>query len=252
MEHSDRRPEIRDAWRVDFAASEEYALIWELQRELVRRRQEGQVPDVLLLGEHPPVVTCGRATRPEHLRTPPEIVRRMGFGVYEVERGGSVTYHGPGQLVGYPIVDLRAYGENVVGFVRMLEETVIRTLQGYGISAGRRPGFPGVWVGEEKVAAVGVAVKRRVTMHGFALNVSTDLDHFQVINPCGIGYTPTSVERLLKRPVPFQEVQDRYARAFEEVFGVTLRRVPFGHLLAARGGESLPGDPARSLSLKSP
>lgn len=193
------------------------------------------MPDVLLLVEHPPVVTCGRATRPEHLLTPRETLQRLGFGVFDVERGGSVTYHGPGQLVGYPIVDLRAYGENVVGYVRMLEESVIRTLASYGVAAGRRPGFPGVWVGDEKIAAVGVAVKRRVTLHGFALNVSTDLDAFRVINPCGIGYTPTSLERLLGRGVALEEVRDRYARSFEEVFRVRLESVSPGRLRAACG-----------------
>lgn len=235
----------RTAWQVDLPGLADYASTWDLQRQLVAARQRGEIPDVLLLLEHPPVITCGRATRPEHLPVPREALRRMGFGVFDVERGGSVTYHGPGQLVGYPIVDLRAYGENVVGFVRMLEETVIRTLQGYGIPAARRPGFPGVWVGEEKIAAIGVAVKRRVTMHGFALNVNTDLEHFRVINPCGIGYTPTSLEKLLQRPVPLEEVRGRYARAFEEVFGVTLRQVPWEDLVLARGGGDVPGDGVR-------
>ncbi len=213
------------AWRVDLPGLADYASTWALQQDLVARRQRDEVPDVLLLVEHPPVITCGRATKPEHLPVPREHLERMGFGVFDIERGGSVTYHGPGQLVGYPILDLRTYGESVVGYVRMLEESVIRTLRGYGIEATRRPGFPGVWVGAEKVAAVGVAVKRRVTMHGFALNVNTNLDHFRVINPCGIGYTPTSLEKLLGRPVPLQEVRDAYAQSFEEVFGVTLKRI---------------------------
>ncbi|MDR7416636.1 MAG: lipoyl(octanoyl) transferase LipB [Armatimonadota bacterium] len=220
----------RTVWRVDLPGLADYGSTWELQRELVSRRQRGEVPDVLLLLEHPPVITCGRATKPEHLPIPRERLERMGFRVFDIERGGSVTYHGPGQLVGYPILDLRGYGENVVGYVRMLEESVIRALRPYGIEATRRPGFPGVWVGEEKIAAVGVAVKRRVTMHGFALNVNTDLDHFRVINPCGIGYTPTSVEKLLGRPVPLEEVREAYARAFGEVFHVALEPLPLDRL----------------------
>lgn len=215
----------RLAWRVELPGLADYATAWQLQRQLVALRQQACIPDVLLLVEHPPVITCGRATRPEHLLTPRESLWRMGFGVFDVERGGSVTYHGPGQLVGYPIVDLRTYGENVVGYMRMLEETIIRTLRTYGVVASRRPGLPGVWVGEEKIAAVGVAVKRRVTMHGFALNVSTDLGAFRVINPCGIGYTPTSLERLLGDAVSLEEVRERYAYSFQEVFGVTLQHV---------------------------
>lgn len=230
----------RPAWRVDLLGLADYEATWALQHHLVALRQQGRIPDVLLLLEHPPVITCGRATRPEHLLTPRETLRRMGFGVFDVERGGSVTYHGPGQLVGYPIVDLRAYGENVVGYVRMLEESVIRTLHGYGVHATRRPGFPGVWVGDEKVAAVGVAVRRRVTLHGFALNVSANLDHFRVINPCGIGYTPTSLEKLLGRSVPLGEVREAYAAAFEEVFGVRLEAVPADRLAPASAGAGGP------------
>lgn len=216
----------RPAWRIDLPGLADYARTWALQHDLVAARQRGEIPDVLVLVEHPPVITCGRATKPEHLPIPRETLRRMGFGLFDVERGGSVTYHGPGQLVGYPIVDLRAYDENVVGYVRMLEESIVRALAHYGIPASRRRAFPGVWVGEEKIAAVGVAVKRRVTMHGFALNVHPDLSHFGVINPCGIGYTPTSMEKLLGRAVPLAEVREVYARAFEEVFGVALRPAP--------------------------
>ena len=236
----------RTAWRVDLPGLAPYGATWQLQRELVAYRQQGRTPDVLLLVEHAPVITCGRATRPEHLRTPREALQRMGFEVHDVERGGSVTYHGPGQLVGYPIVDLRAYGENVVGYVRLLEESVIRTLRAFGVVGSRRPGFPGVWVGWEKVAAVGVAVKRRVTLHGFALNVNTELAAFRVINPCGIDYTPTSLQRILGRTVPLDEVREAYAAAFEEVFGLRLVRVALDQLPAVgMGAPPAPASPAR-------
>jgi len=222
----------RTVWRIDLPGLADYARTWALQRDLVARRQRGEIPDVLLLLEHAPVITCGRATKPEHLTTPRDALARLGFGVFDIERGGSVTYHGPGQLVGYPILDLRAYDENVVGYVRMLEESIILTLARYGIQAARRDGFPGVWVGQEKIAAVGIALKRRVTMHGFALNVNPNLAHFEVINPCGIGYTPTSMEKLLGRTVPVEEVREAYAQAFEEVFAVTLEPVLEPHVVA--------------------
>ncbi|MDR5696983.1 MAG: lipoyl(octanoyl) transferase LipB [Armatimonadota bacterium] len=212
----------RSVWRLDLPGTADYRETWDLQRRLVMARQRGEVPDVLLLVEHPPVITCGRATRPEHLPVPRETLRRQGFQVFDVERGGSVTYHGPGQLVGYPIVDLRAYDENVVGYVRMLERTIVQCLAAFGIEGATRPGFTGVWVGQKKIAAIGVAVKRRVTMHGFALNVNTNLAHFDVINPCGIAYVPTSMERLLGFPQDLGIVRDAYGRAFEDVFQVAL------------------------------
>jgi lipoate-protein ligase B len=218
---------------LDLPGLAEYRETWDLQRQLVAARQRDEIPDVLLTLEHPPVITCGRATRPEHVPVPREMLERHGFQVFEIERGGSVTYHGPGQLVGYPIIDLRAYDENVVGYVRMLERSIVGCLATFGIDASRRPGFTGVWVGEEKIAAIGVAVKRRVTMHGFALNVNTHLAHFQVINPCGIEYVPTSMERLLGAQQEFPAVQDAYASAFADVFGVSLERIAPDGLLEA-------------------
>ena len=147
-----------------------------------------------------------------------------------------MTYHGPGQLVGYPILDLRAYNEDVVKYVRSLEETILRTLQDFGLAAQRLRGFPGVWAGHEKIAAVGVAVKRKVTMHGFALNVGPDLAPFDYINPCGIGRPVTSMARLLGRPLPVDEVRPAYARRFAEVFDLTLGAVAREDLLRAASG----------------
>jgi lipoate-protein ligase B len=208
-----------------------YADAWELQKALVGARQRGAIDDGLILLEHEPVFTIGRSTRAEHLLVPREHLLAQGFGVYDIERGGSITYHGPGQLVGYPILDLRSHGEDIVGYMRALEETLLRTLADFGIRAERVRAYPGAWVGGEKIAAVGVAVKRKVTMHGFALNVDPDLRHFGWINPCGLGRPVTSMARLLGRAVPLSDVRAAYVRRFEEVYGLRLSPVTRQELL---------------------
>ena len=213
-----------------------YADAWALQKALIGARQREELADGLILLEHEPVFTIGRSARADHLLVLREFLTGKGFGVYDIERGGSVTYHGPGQLVGYPILDLRAYNEDVVKYVRSLEETILRTLQDFGLAAQRLRGFPGVWAGHEKIAAVGVAVKRKVTMHGFALNVGPDLAPFDYINPCGIGRPVTSMARLLGRPLPVDEVRLAYARRFAEVFDLTLGAVAREDLLRAASG----------------
>ena len=213
-----------------------YGDAWVLQKALIGARQRDELADGLILLEHEPVFTIGRSARADHLLVPREFLTGKGFGVYDIERGGSVTYHGPGQLVGYPILDLRAYNEDVVKYVRSLEETILRTLQDFGLAAQRLRGFPGVWAGHEKIAAVGVAVKRKVTMHGFALNVGPDLAPFDYINPCGIGRPVTSMARLLGRPLPVDEVRLAYARRFAEVFDLTLGAVAREDLLRAASG----------------
>jgi len=202
-----------------------YADAWGWQRALVAARQRNEIRDGLILLEHEPVFTFGRTSRADHLLVSSEVLRANGFGVYDIERGGSVTYHGPGQLVGYPIVDLRAYDEDVVKYMRSLEETILGTLTDFGISAQRLRGFPGVWVGDQKIAAVGVAVKRKVTMHGFALNVDPQLAHYNYINPCGLGRPVTSVAQVLGHAVPVDEVRSRYVRHFTDVFDLTLGAV---------------------------
>lgn len=203
-----------------------YADAWALQKALVAARQRGEIPDGLILLEHEPVFTLGRSARPEHLPFSREFLAGRGFGVYDIERGGSVTYHGPGQLVGYPILDLRAYQDDVVKFMRSLEETLLRSLDDLGIHAARVRGYPGVWVGggeaSAKIAAVGVAVKRKVTMHGFALNVDPLLEHFSYINPCGLNRPVTSMARVLGRPVEMAGVRAAYARRFCDVYALAL------------------------------
>jgi lipoyl(octanoyl) transferase len=192
-----------------------------LQRELVERRKAGEIPDQLLLLEHPPVITLGVKTRNErsHVIATPETLEEEGVDVFESGRGGDVTYHGPGQLVGYPILDLRPDRCDVHRYVRDLEEVLIRTAAVFGIAAGRLPGLTGVWVGDDKLAAIGVRIARWITSHGFALNVSTNLSHFGLIVPCGISDKGvTSFEKLLGRPVAIAAAEDAIADAFCAVF----------------------------------
>jgi lipoate-protein ligase B len=190
-----------------------------LQERLHAARRSGEVPDVLILLEHPPVVTLGRGAKVEHLLRDPAELERQGVQVRETARGGDVTYHGPGQLVGYPIFDLNVHGRDVHAYVRSLEEALIRVLAAFGVAGDRTRGQTGVWVGNEKVAAIGVGVRQWVTWHGFALNVSTDLGGFRHIVPCGIhDRGVTSLERLIGRSVPMEEVVERAIAAFGEVF----------------------------------
>jgi lipoate-protein ligase B len=231
----------RPAWVVDCGRMA-YGAAWALQRKLVTARQAGRIRDVVLLVEHPPVITIGRAGRSVNILLPRALLAAQGFEVFEVERGGDVTYHGPGQLVGYPIVDLRALDEDVVRYVRSLEAALIRTLHQFGMLAERVRGYPGVWVRDSKIAAIGVAVKRRVTMHGFALNVAPDLDHFSVINPCGLGRPVTSMARVLGRPVTLAEVQPVVAAQLAGALEMELEPVTIDALWAhtaepAAGGE---------------
>lgn len=213
-----------------------YPAAWALQRALVTARQAGRIRDVVLLLEHPPVITIGRAGRSSNILVPRTLLAAQGFEVFEVERGGDVTYHGPGQLVGYPIVDLRALDEDVVRYVRSLEGALIGALQQFGISAARARGYPGVWVGDAKIAAVGVAVKRRVTMHGFALNVAPNLDHFAVINPCGLGKPVTSMAGVLGRAVSLAEARPVVAEQLGEDLEMVLEPLTID-ALRARVGE---------------
>ncbi|MGH2398472.1 MAG: lipoyl(octanoyl) transferase LipB [bacterium] len=222
---------MRAGWLLDLPGITPYAEAWGLQKALVAARQRGVISDGLVLLEHEPVFTTGRSTKSDHLVFPRESLAAQGFGVFEIERGGSITYHGPGQLVGYPILDLRAYNEDIVKYMRSLEETLLRTLLDFEIAGERVRGYAGAWVGSEKIAAVGVAVKRKVTMHGFALNVDPDLNHFDLINPCGLGRPVTSLTRVLGRPVTLDEVRPVYVRRFEEVYGVDLEAVSQSQLL---------------------
>jgi len=206
-----------------------------LQRELVAGRQRGEIGDVLLLLEHPHVLTLGvrgDGGRQHILASAAELAARA-VEVHEAGRGGDVTYHGPGQLVGYPILDLKPDRCDVHRYVRDIEEVLIRTVGDFGIEAGRVGGLTGVWVGGEKLAAIGVRISRWVTSHGFALNVATELDYFRLIVPCGLADRGvTSMSRLLGRPVARSAVEERLRVRFCEVFGRVATVEP---ALAVRG-----------------
>lgn len=187
-----------------------YARGLEIQERLVAERQADRIPDQLLLLEHEPVFTLGRNARRENVLLPAEALRERGFEVFETGRGGDVTYHGPGQVVGYPILQLGPDRRDVHRYVRDLEEVMIRVCADYGLAATRVPGLTGAWLGGQKIGAIGVRIARWVTSHGFAFNVGTDLAAFELIVPCGIrGRGVTSLERALGRPVPIVGVMDR-------------------------------------------
>lgn len=189
-----------------------YAAAHALQEQLVEARKHDEIGDTLLLLEHPMVITLGRAAKRAHVLFSESALRERGYALFETGRGGDVTYHGPGQLVGYPIVDLKPERADVRRYVSDLEETMIRVCGDYGLPAERVSGLNGAWIGERKVGAVGVRISRWVTMHGFALNVSTELDAFSAIVPCGIqGRGVTSLSRELGRTPPLAEVETRAA-----------------------------------------
>jgi lipoate-protein ligase B len=184
-----------------------------------RERREGRIPDVLLTVEHdPPVFTRGRGAGADGFIATEEETARAGIAVLDVDRGGDITYHGPGQVVAYPIVDLRRHGKDIHGYVERLEEAAIRTVAGYGISAARRPGYPGVWVGSEKIASIGVYVKDWTTRHGLALNVGVDPRHFAMIRPCGLPVRAVSINEFLASPVAVEDVEAVFAEELAEVF----------------------------------
>ncbi len=209
--------------RVEDLGLVSYAEAWAYQKRVHQEVVQGLRPPTLLLLEHPRVITLGRKATGENLLFPESWYRENGFDLYWVERGGDVTYHGPGQLVGYPILPV---GREVRRFLRKLEEVILRVARSYGIEAYPTPGYAGVWVGEEKLCAIGVAVKEGVSFHGFALNVNTDLNDFSVIIPCGLkGKGVTSLERLLGRKPPMSEVKARVVEAFGQVFGLEVENV---------------------------
>ncbi len=203
---------IRDLGRMGYVET------FELQRELVEQRKRGLVPDHLLFVEHPHVITLGRNGHMENLLAGEDALRRAGVTFCQSDRGGDITYHGPGQIVGYPILDLKEWQRDVAAYVRGIEQVLIDTLAGYGIASGRIEGMTGVWVDGRKVAAIGVHISRWVTSHGFALNLDTDLSYFQYIVPCGLAKPVTSLRELgcrAERPEVVQALTRNFSRVFD-------------------------------------
>lgn len=200
---------VRDLGKLDYKEA------WDVQRKTHRQVVEGAEPTLLLV-EHPPVITFGKKGGRDNLLADEAELKREGFSLYDIERGGDVTYHGPGQLVGYPIFRV---GRRVRDYLRRIEAVHVNVLAEYALRSAGSPGYAGVWVGDEKVVAIGVAIKRHVSFHGFAMNVHTDLNHFNYIVPCGIADKGvTSISRLVGRHVSLDEVKPKVIRAFREVF----------------------------------
>jgi len=200
-----------------------------LQNRLADARREDKIGDVLLLLQHPSVITLGKSGKVQNVLDPRSLQEKK-IKVIFTDRGGDVTYHGPGQLVAYPILSLRRHGLSVPGYVWNLEETVIRLLARYGIPAGRIEKLRGVWVENEKIAALGVHLSNWVTKHGLALNVNTDLHPFNLINPCGTGRRVISMAKILGRELPMEEIEFLMLQTFQEVFGVRLDSEPLKNL----------------------
>ena len=201
----------------------EYGEALKFQRRIHRLRVAGEIPDVLLLLEHLPTITLGKAGSSSNILLSPERLSELGISLFYIERGGDATYHGPGQLVGYPIIDLKNRGSDIRTFVTVLEEVMIRTAADFSIDGVRDPGHRGVWVEKEELGRSGISVRKWVTMHGFALNVTTDLDHFAFINPCGFtDRHATSFARCLSAEADLKSVTERLQYHFSSIFGVEL------------------------------
>jgi lipoyl(octanoyl) transferase len=211
--------------RYQWLGQVDYQAAWDIQKNLIEARASDEGKDSLLFLEHPPTYTLGRGGDQTHLLVPEERLKELGAVLLQVDRGGDITFHGPGQLVGYPILDLNRLGISVIGYVRGLEEVLIRALSVFGVDGARIEGFPGVWVGKEKVAAIGVKVNaRKITSHGFALNVDTDLGYFSYIVPCGLkGKGVTSLARLKGEDIRVSDVLKEVVQAFGEVFSMVMR-----------------------------
>lgn len=232
-----------------------YAAACELQRELVAARKTGAIPDVLLVCEHPHVITLGRNGKRENLLAGNRLLAQMNVEFHPTDRGGDITYHGPGQVVGYPILDLADHRRDVRWYVEQLEETMIRAAAEYGVRARRVEGRHGIWIdtpaGEEKLGAIGVHLSRWVTSHGFAYNVSTDLRFFDLIVPCGIsGRRATSLERLLGHAVDTAEAHERLTSHFGQVFQCELTQMPVEELKGKIEAARFAGEPGQSISME--
>src|ERR1700730_13482345 len=233
--YKENRTVLKDCFAIDLGLIG-YAEAYALQKRGAAARKADAIEDALLLCEHPPVITLGRSGKRENLLASEYVLRQKGVEFHATDRGGDITYHGRGQIVGYPILNLGAIRRDVVWYVRMLEEAMIRATAEFGITAARVTGRTGIWVGsaggEEKLAAIGVHISRWVTSHGFAYNVSTDLRYFDLIVPCGLaGRKATSLEKLLGRRVEIKEVAPRVATRLGEVLGLEMKEASRAGLL---------------------
>jgi lipoyl(octanoyl) transferase len=215
-----RNCEVRELGRISYGEA------LQLQRSIVERRKQGIIGDQLLLLEHTHVITLGRNAKEKNLLAGQELLTRAGIDLHVTDRGGDVTYHGPGQLVGYPILDLREWKRDVVAYVRALEQVIIDTLSTFGLPAGRVNGLTGVWIEGRKIAAIGVHLSRWVTSHGFALNINTDLSYFQYIVPCGLSLPVTSMQQM-GVSTTLAEVSGRLAGCFGRVFACEVAPAAF-------------------------
>ncbi len=217
----------------------DYQRAWELQLRLAQEIRDSQRPNTLLLLEHPPVYTRGRLSQPHHVLLNSEELQERGIPVYDTDRGGQVTFHGPGQLVAYPVIDLREWG-GPLKYVRTLERVIADTLADFQIEAGMVEGITGVWVGEAKVAAIGVKISRGVAYHGFAINVNTDLSYYDHIVPCGIEDRPvTSMAQILDAPVDLEQVQYSLVYHFGLGMGFKMEEVDGAKLMAHSAATAL-------------
>lgn len=198
----------------------DYKEAWDLQKEIVSNRSSGDLEDVLLLLEHPNTYTLGKTADKINLKGSEDYLRQNQISVYDIDRGGDITYHGPGQIVGYPIIDLNNWYKDTHKYLRALEEVIIKTCDEYNLICGRNPKYTGVWINDKKIAAIGIKVSRWITMHGFAFNINTDLNLFNGIVPCGIHEKAvTSLKEELKMEIDIQEVKQKVKNNFKEVFG---------------------------------
>ncbi|MDI6765110.1 MAG: lipoyl(octanoyl) transferase LipB [Thermodesulfobacteriota bacterium] len=208
----------RRGWIIDLGLIG-YGKAWDLQHLLWSKRVEDGVPDLLLILEHPHVITLGRRGNRSHLKVSQEVMDAMKIPVFHVERGGDVTYHGPGQMVAYPILNLKDYGYRLIRYVSQLEEVILSVLRDFGIEGKKDLSNRGVWAEDDKIASIGVAIKRWVSFHGISLNYATDLKYFELINPCGLeGVKITSVEKILGRNIPRDKLVERICFHFKKTF----------------------------------
>lgn len=230
--------QLREAWLIEFDFPQSYRRIVKLMERLVAARAAEKIPDTILLLEHEPVITLGLRTRPEHIPRGTEEIRRRGIAVEHSTRGGGPTYHGPGQIVLYPIFKLAGCNLGPSGMLGVLEETALRTIRKYGVGGFRREGMPGVWTAQGKVAAIGYRIRQAVTFHGLSLNIDCELWPFELIIPCGLrGERVSSLQEVLgDRCPPVREVRCVLARQLAELLHYRLRQVPIPVVLAAAPG----------------